>query len=311
MSAFEHLVITRFNVRWKNYVPVFVDFPLSEYAGCPASLKSILSTRLSVQCRCLTTTKIDNGDDAVSKLFIQQIQDRFCGQKLEAVVFPLGYQLSQGDLRFDYSKGNHFISLIEEFEPSSFRTVLVREHNAMYLEIRVRQVYCWPDWQEVVHGGHIANHSNCGSIASVEPFLENFAVAAAPVLRDRQVNLRACQAKFLALALRGTSHRGSSTGSTTMPFSTGLRSPQPMTSFRCGYRIPDATASVGPFSCTKHGRGLQWPSGPSRSVPGPSWHSLRHPHTYRPRRWRKGLRSFAAAPYLLRTQLPSDPIRVR
>ena len=136
---------------------------------------SIIEKYVPTDCKFLITTRVDN-DDAVRKDFIQMVQNRFHGQDAEAIVFPLGYQLYEGNVYLDYSAGNHFISLIEKFQAGSFRTVFVRPHDRLYQIAPVRKIVCRPTWLEVVHGGNIANRPNNGLVVSSVAFRKKFEV---------------------------------------------------------------------------------------------------------------------------------------
>lgn len=183
--------------KWKNYIPEFVNFALHEEAGCPPGLISIIEKHVSSDCQFLITTRIDN-DDAVCKDFIQTIQNQFHSQDAEAIVFPFGYQLYQGNLYADYSMGNHFISLIEKFQPGSFHTVFVRAHDRLYQVVRVRKIFCRPTWLEVVHGENIANRPNNGLVVSTRAFRRNFTIGETALADANSIWLRIRQAQFLA-----------------------------------------------------------------------------------------------------------------
>jgi len=184
-------------VKWKNYNPEFVNFALHEETGCPPGLISIIEKYVSSDCQFLITTRVDN-DDSVCKNFIQMIQNQFHAQDIEGIVFPLGYQLYQGNLYLDYSMGNHFVSLIEKLQPGSLRTVFVMPHDRLYQAGPVRKIFCRPTWLEVVHGGNISNRANNGLMVSTRSFRSNFTVAEIAVLDDNPQRLRIQQAKFLS-----------------------------------------------------------------------------------------------------------------
>jgi hypothetical protein len=183
-------------VKWKNYNPEFVNFALHEETGCPPGLISIIEKHVSSNPRFLITTRIDN-DDGVCKDFIRIVQNQFRSQDAEAIVFPLGYQLYQSNLHLDYSMGNHFVSLIEKFQPGSLYTVFVKPHDRLYQVAPVRKVFCRPTWLEVVHGGNIANRPNNGLVVSPGAFRSNFSVGEAPFVDDNLLRLRIRQDKFL------------------------------------------------------------------------------------------------------------------
>lgn len=184
--------------QWKNFIPLYIDFAVSEEGGCPEQLKALIKSHLSDDCKFLITTRIDN-DDAVCEDYIQKIQSYFREQECQGIVFPFGYQLlNNGSLYLDFSIGNHFISLIERFEANSFETVFSRHHTLLYEICPIQQVFCAPAWLEVVHGGNIANHHKSGVRVSSHGLRQRFSIKAETILQsEKRLQLRIEQIKFL------------------------------------------------------------------------------------------------------------------
>lgn len=149
-----------------NLIPVFIDFAFPE-GHCPDALKEIVRRHVSGRPSHLITTRLDN-DDAVCKQYIDIIQSRFHGQHLRAINFVLGYQLFEGNLYIDFSIGNHFITLIEDFDPESFHTVFGRHHGKLDELAPVDKILAKPAWLEVVHGRNKANSCRGGLPVSIK-----------------------------------------------------------------------------------------------------------------------------------------------
>jgi len=183
---------------WPPFTPLYVDFALDEDAGSPQALQEALLPYIGTGCTHLITTRIDN-DDAISMDYIEQVQDCFAEQEQEAVVFPFGYQLHNGRLYLEYSRGNHFISLIARLRAGTCPTVYVKPHNQMYEEVPVRQVWKRPNWVEVVHGANLANRLQNGLPLSTEGFRARFATDKMAVSDVNHVRLRGAQLWFLCV----------------------------------------------------------------------------------------------------------------
>ena len=184
--------------RWQNFVPVYLEVAVPESGGCPAELKSAVGAQVLPSHTHLITTRIDN-DDAVSRDYIQRVQGCFSGQDSQGIVFPMGYQLCDGCLYLEYSKGNHFSSLIESYRPDSFKTVFVEHHSHLYVASPVRQIWGRPTWLEVVHDGNLSNHARKGLVVSPEGFRRRFAADLIPLRPLDAKSLRWRQARFFTV----------------------------------------------------------------------------------------------------------------
>ena len=185
--------------QWRNFVPIYLDVPLlPEEIGCPAELISAISAQVPPSHTHLITTRIDN-DDAISKDYIQRVQDCFSGQDSQGIVFPIGYQLFNGCLYVECSIGNHFSSLIETYRPDSFKTVLAKPHSRLRELTTVQQIWARPTWVEVIHGDNLGNYAKDGLMVSPAGFQRRFASDRVPLRSLDTKSLRLCQAHFLTI----------------------------------------------------------------------------------------------------------------
>lgn len=148
--------ISEYTTKWGNFVPLYLDFPLP-YGQFPAEAREVVRQVVAPDCEYLITTWLDN-DDAIHKDYVGMIQDNFSQQEAETINFIFGYQLSEGKLYFDFEMANHFISLVEKYDPDSFNTILCRPHKEIYQVCKsAKKVLCKPAWIEVVHGSNYMN----------------------------------------------------------------------------------------------------------------------------------------------------------
>lgn len=142
--------------KWENFIPLYLDFPLP-YGEFPAEAREVVCQVVASDCEYLITTWLDN-DDAIHQDYVNMIQDNFSQQEAETLNFIFGYQLSQGKLYFDFEMANHFISLIERYDPDTFNTCLCKPHKEIYQVCKSAQkIICKPAWVEVVHGSNYMN----------------------------------------------------------------------------------------------------------------------------------------------------------
>jgi hypothetical protein len=182
------------------FTPIWLEGTLGEYEGCSDEVKQAIVARVPDGVTHLATTRLDN-DDGIAATFMADIRACFSG-RVEAIVFPLGYQLTREGLLIDYSRGNHFISLIEAWDVQRLMTIFVRTHDKLYEVVPVRQVYRAPAWLEVVHGGNIANRPKGGLPVSPARLTAEFGIAPDDVLlgpRQTRLTLLAQQVKFLTV----------------------------------------------------------------------------------------------------------------
>jgi len=185
--------------QWPNFVPVYLEVPaLPEELECPAELKAAISAQAPQSFTHLITTRIDN-DDAISKDYIQRVQDCFSGQDSQGISFPIGYQFHDGYLYLEFSKGNHLTSLIESYRPDSIKTVFAKPHSLLYVVAPVRQIWGRPSWLEVIHGANLGNHAKHGLVVSPGGFQRRFASDLVPLRSLDSKSLRLRQAQFLTI----------------------------------------------------------------------------------------------------------------
>lgn len=158
---------------FKNFTPLYLDF-LLPYGTFPEDLRKLVSQY--IDSSYLITTWLDN-DDAISKNYIQMIQDNFDFQENEVINFVAGYQLYQGKLYLDYEVITHFVSLVERYDEKSFGTVLAKDHNFL-LRIcgSTRNILCEPSWMEVLHGSNVTNVYRKGLRVKLQSGLKNFVI---------------------------------------------------------------------------------------------------------------------------------------
>ncbi|WP_309733426.1 glycosyltransferase [Chamaesiphon sp. OTE_75_metabat_556] len=148
--------IAQYATSWENLVPLYVDFPLP-YGQFPPAARELVRQVIAPDCEYLITTWLDN-DDAIHQDYVDMIQDNFDRQEAETLNFIFGYQLSDGKLYFDFEMANHFISLVEKYDPQSFNTCLCRPHKEIYQVCKsAAKIICKPAWIEVVHGSNYMN----------------------------------------------------------------------------------------------------------------------------------------------------------
>jgi hypothetical protein len=166
--------ISEFSV-WENFVPLYLDFPLP-YGEFSDAARAVVREQVTDGCEYLITTWLDN-DDSICVDYVDMIQDNFTQQESETINFILGYQLCNGKAYIDFEISNHFISLIEKYNPDSFKTCLCRPHKQLYeVSHSSRQILCKPSWIEVVHGSNYMNVYRKGFRIPLEEILDDFCI---------------------------------------------------------------------------------------------------------------------------------------
>ena len=169
--------ITDYANQWSNFVPVYLDCPLP-YGEFPADVRDVVRHLIPADCEYLITTWLDN-DDAIHKDYVQLIQSNFSQQDLETINFIFGYQFANSKLYLDFEFANHFISLIEKYNPETFHTCLCKSHKELY-EIchSAKKIFCKPVWLEVVHGSNYMNVLRRGFRVPTGTILADFGIPA-------------------------------------------------------------------------------------------------------------------------------------
>jgi len=191
--------ISEYSQRWENFVPVYLDCPLP-YGEFPDEVRKSVRQYIPDDCEYLITTWLDN-DDAIHRDYVQMIQDNFDRQDGETLNFFFGYQLAEGRLYFDFELANHFISLIEKYNPESFNTCLSRSHKKLYEVCKsAKKILCKPVWIEVVHGSNYMNVYRRGFRVPSGKILDDFSIAAEkPSDQDQMIPFLLEQAKISLL----------------------------------------------------------------------------------------------------------------
>lgn len=191
--------IANYAKQWHNFVPVYLDCPLP-YGQFPDEVRAVVRQYIPSDCEYLITTWLDN-DDAIHRDYVQMIQDNFACQESETLNFIFGYQLCNGKLYFDFEFANHFISLIERYDPTSFNTCLCRPHKEIYEVCRSAQkILCKPVWIEVVHGSNYMNVYRRGFRVPTSKILNEFSIQTqAPDDKERTIPFLLEQAKISLL----------------------------------------------------------------------------------------------------------------
>jgi hypothetical protein len=161
---------------WQNFKPIYVDAVLP-YGQFPNYMRDFVNQYITEGCEYLITTWLDN-DDAIHQDYIQMIQDNFSEQESETLNFVFGYQLSAGKLYLDFELANHFMSLVERYQPDTFNTVLCRPHKQLYeVATSAKKLLCQPVWLEVVHDSNVMNVYRRGIRVPITPDLSKFSIS--------------------------------------------------------------------------------------------------------------------------------------
>lgn len=191
--------IAEYSASWANFVPLYLDFPLP-YGEFPPAARAVVSQVVDPDCEYLITTWLDN-DDAIHKDYVGMIQDNFDRQAAETLNFICGYQLSEGKLYLDFEIANHFISLIEKYDPQSFNTCLCRPHKEIYqVCTSAKKILCKPVWIEVVHGSNYMNVYRRGFRIPIGKILKDYGIEVeAPTDKERTIPFLTEQVKVSLL----------------------------------------------------------------------------------------------------------------
>lgn len=140
--------------KYSNFVPIYVD----EYNS--TTLKNAVTENLTDTPEYLITTNLDN-DDAISRDYVQLVQEEFNDQKFTAITFPYGYVWKEpsGKIYLREYLSNPFISLIEVVE--NFKTVYHiphQEYIPKYAKLGcLKLIKTQPTWMQVIHGSNVRN----------------------------------------------------------------------------------------------------------------------------------------------------------
>ncbi|HEY6389957.1 MAG TPA: glycosyltransferase [Bryobacteraceae bacterium] len=153
---------------WRQFRPVFFRGSFSQ------SMVQAAISELVTGFTHLITTRLDN-DDAISKTFVETIQNRFTGQEFEFLNFTSGYIWKQGKLYSGRHTTNAFISLVER--TSNYSTVYCGNHMELHRVGPITQIHKPAGWMQVVHDRNLLN---CvwGQPHALEKIHESFGLSA-------------------------------------------------------------------------------------------------------------------------------------
>jgi len=133
--------------KYSGFTPVFVK-------GIQG-IKDIIKGRLKEPVDYLITSRLDN-DDALSRTYVEYIQQQFAEQEFEFVNLDNGCQYHSGQSHAYTHNRNPFVSLIEKYD--GFKTVWCCTHGEIYQMGSVRQVATQrPQWMVVIHERNALN----------------------------------------------------------------------------------------------------------------------------------------------------------
>jgi len=143
----------------KNFIPVFIN----KYDSLHEKIKELILTQQNEKAKFLITTNIDN-DDAVSKYFIESIQNNFQPKTYYLnFIFGYRYEIKTNNLFLREYLVNPFRSLIEK--SNEFKTVWHTQHSAIYqIDHEVVQRSASPLWLQIVHDTNLTSQSDVNSI---------------------------------------------------------------------------------------------------------------------------------------------------
>jgi hypothetical protein len=152
---------------WSAFRPVYFRSVFSQ-AMVQATISDLVQGFTHI-----ITTRLDN-DDAISRTFVETIQQQFTGQEFEFLNFTNGYIWRKGHLYRGENRSNPFISLVERAE--DYSTVYCGNHVELDQTGPIVQIREPAGWLQVVHGRNLLNDV-VGGPAEVHDIPESFAIA--------------------------------------------------------------------------------------------------------------------------------------
>lgn len=140
-----------------------------------AVVADALSSLLHDSTAYVITSRLDN-DDAVSRDYIERIQQAFDRQNAEVLNFPRGLVWHKGRVYLHADPSNAFATLVEKRRDSGLLTVCARPHPKLSQVAPVRQLDSRPAWLQAVHGTNRRNRVR-GWRAPAETMRNAFAIA--------------------------------------------------------------------------------------------------------------------------------------
>jgi hypothetical protein len=162
--------------QWENCIPIYTDLIFDDDGSFPEELRKKIIRYINPKSKYLITTRIDN-DDAICKQYIDMIQNNFNEQKCEAINFVYGYQFYKGKIYLRFTpQGSHFISLIENYEGDSFKTVFCTGHGGLSTIATVKNIKSKPAWLEVIHERNVVNRYENGFPMPIKKLINDFSI---------------------------------------------------------------------------------------------------------------------------------------
>lgn len=192
--------------QWQNFMPIYVDCEFTN----EINRESVLH-HLKTDVDYLITTRLDN-DDAISKDFVQLIQNNFQQQDFEFLNFTSGYVWHNSKLySFDYLH-NPFMTLIEKVHQltiNGFQTIICGQHTELSALGKIKQIKTKPTWLQVIHDKNVSNRIR-GIRQPIKGLTENFSIQIEytatqekliPYLLDKSFTILKSPVESLALTL--------------------------------------------------------------------------------------------------------------
>lgn len=169
---------TQFKERVEKYcsiaqlVPIYIE----SRETLLNSVRQVVREDTDQNCKYLITTSLDS-DDAISKDFLQLVQNQFRKQEFEFINFPFGYlyRVSEQKLYLREWLTSPFHTLIESYQ-GDFKTVLEYGHTEIS-NYKTCQIVAEPVWLMVAHGNNVrTNFDVSAAWQPVNRLGSNFAV---------------------------------------------------------------------------------------------------------------------------------------
>lgn len=158
--------------KWETFIPIYTDCAF--FNKYPKKLKKYIINNINEGTEYLITTRLDN-DDAIHKEFIQRVQDNFIEENFLFLNFFQGYQLIKNKLYKFKQNPSHFISLIERYDPNSFKTVYCGSHSQLEKVGKIKNIKTKRLYLENIHGNNFINNYGGGVRVSLKN-LDNFLI---------------------------------------------------------------------------------------------------------------------------------------
>ena len=144
---------------WENFIPAYISINEEEnpWRQNDRFQREIISRYLTDENEYLITTKLDN-DDAISKYFIQIVQNHFYHQEFQFLNFSNGYFLNYNtyEIYLVNLPSGFFASLIEKAD--NFKTIRCGvSHPDFHTIGPIEEIVTKPLWLAGIHGKNESN----------------------------------------------------------------------------------------------------------------------------------------------------------